>query len=224
MNVDILLMCELSKNDNPLILDSISKNYPYNIIEFSDSFKRNECQVFSKYPIKNLRTVNYNDTISNGAIWLMEVETDSGKINLAAVHLASNRYGSIRDTMNASSTWLSGYKSYIRYTKEGYAIRAAQAIALRDSLDCLEGPIIVMGDFNDIGGSYAVKKIMGNDLGDAWWNGGFGYGFTYDMYHLLLRLDHILYSERIFDLEGVKVLDDWKYSDHYPLVADFSYK
>ncbi len=46
--------------------------------------------------------------------------------------------------------------------------------------------------------------------------------FFYDMYHFLLRFDDILLSENEFELNGVKVLDEWKYSDYYPIVANLN--
>jgi endonuclease/exonuclease/phosphatase family metal-dependent hydrolase len=226
IHADVLLLCELNHTDNPLLMDSLLKRYPYNSYVLTDSDNMNEVQVLSRFPIQEVRRVAYTDSLgqkSDALIWLMKIVTPQGNVNLAACHLASNQYGSIRDSMKATASWWSGRHQYLKYLRLGYDERKREAVALRDSLDRMTGPIIAMGDFNDIGGSYTVRRTMGDDLNDAWWSGGLGYGFTYDMYHLLLRLDHILYSDDKLELQGVKVLSDWKYSDHYPLVADFKY-
>ena len=68
-------------------------------------------------------------------------------------------------------------------------------------------------------GSYSLEKIRNGYLNDAWWDGGYSLGFTYDAWHMKLRIDHILYSPH-FDLHNVHV-EETKFSDHYPLVADF---
>lgn len=63
---------------------------------------------------------------------------------------------------------------------------------------------------------------MGDDLKDAWWERGNGFGWTYFGWHLRLRLDHILYSNEL-ELVDVKVVDS-DISDHKPLMAKFRLK
>lgn len=60
------------------------------------------------------------------------------------------------------------------------------------------------------------SKGFNDKLKDAWWEGGNGFGW-----HLRLRLDHILYSDKL-ELVDVKVIDtDIDISDHKPLMASF---
>lgn len=91
---------------------------------------------------------------------------------------------------------------------------------IREELDTLRSdmPTLVVGDFNEMNGSYAIERIKGDRLKDAWWTNGFGLGTTYDSWHLKLRLDHILYSKE-FEVEDIQVLSDFLHSDHLPLKA-----
>lgn len=216
LDVDVLILCELSMNDNSVIMEHFLKHYPHSSYEASLRRRNMSTQVFSLYPIsdfKGLKFFKEDGTRSRSDSWLMTIATPQKDLNVVACHLASNSALRERSTSRI-------YKAL----KNGYERRAVEANALRDSLDIIDAPVLVLGDFNDLSGSYVMEHIKGDDLADVWWEGGCGFGFTYDMHHLLLRLDHILYSKKDFELRGVWVLSDWKYSDHYPIVADFEIK
>lgn len=50
---------------------------------------------------------------------------------------------------------------------------------------------------------------------------GRGYGSTFHDGLLRLKLDHILFDEKYFDLNIVKMIGDNKWSDHNAMVAGF---
>lgn len=104
--------------------------------------------------------------------------------------------------------------------KEGYRNRTLEADAIYEALQHESYPAIVMGDMNDISGSYTLGRIESAGLTDAWWKGGFGYGTTYHDHGLRLRLDHILYDEERLTLSDVKVIDT-DASDHNAFVGGF---
>ena len=90
--------------------------------------------------------------------------------------------------------------------------------------------VVMAGDFNDFSGSYCLRRICRKRdlegsirLSDAWLKRGNGFGFTYDGWHLRLRLDHILYTTSTLRLRNVRVLDT-DLSDHRILIADFEVK
>lgn len=226
MKIDVLLMCELVPHMNPKVVDSLRSKFKYSTISLSENLKTEPVLVYSRYPISELRQIPFLDTLgrktSEPTLWMMKLESPKGIINLITCHLTSNGYDKIRNQNKGSESFSRRMGKYLDGVKKGYKCRKAEAEAIRDSIDCLSGPIIVMGDFNDISGSYVLKHIQGKTLADSWWNGGFGFGFTYAMHHLWLRLDHMLYSKNHFKLKGVKVLDEWCYSDHYPLVVDLA--
>ena len=115
----------------------------------------------------------------------------------------------------------------------GRRIRDYEADNIRNVLDTLltgSMGVVMAGDFNDFSGSYCLRRICRNRdledtirLSDAWLKRGNGFGFTYDGWHLRLRLDHILYTPSSLRLRNVRVLDT-DLSDHRILIADFEVK
>ena len=115
------------------------------------------------------------------------------------------------------------FSSSNHHIRKGYQKREKEADAIYESIKDEKYPVIVMGDLNDISGSYTLNKIKKAGLSNAWWEGGFGYGTTFHNKWLRLRLDHILYPKDKLKLESVKVIDS-NLSDHNALIANFSFK
>lgn len=124
------------------------------------------------------------------------------------------------DTLTIVGCHLSSSNHHV---KLGYQKRKYEADAIYNNIKDEPYPIIVMGDLNDISGSYAVERIKNAGLKDAWWKKGLGYGATFHDKWIRLRLDHILYQENKLELQYVKVIDS-DLSDHYALVAGFTLK
>jgi endonuclease/exonuclease/phosphatase (EEP) superfamily protein YafD len=125
-----------------------------------------------------------------------------------------------KDTLTIVGCHLSSSNHHVRM---GYQKRKHEADAIYESIKDEKFPVIVMGDLNDISGSYAVERIKEAGLKDAWWKRGFGYGATFHDEWLRLRLDHILYQDDKLDLQYVKVIES-NLSDHNALVAGFTFK
>ena len=238
-NPDIVCLQEL-----PLIVFSKIKNPLDSIFGYSDSMaiKKESLRylIYSKLPIRSftrykclteIDTLGY-DSITKVAVeqikrqmsvYSAEINVESDKwIRLFAVHLRSSAYSTARRSMDEDALWFDGLPLYYENYKNGQKIRNWEADNLRLHLEVLEAkdfPVIIAGDFNDWSGSYCMNTIRDGKYKDAWWEGGFGFGITYDDWHLKLRLDHILYSHH-FRLENVNV-EKSKYSDHRPLIADF---
>lgn len=238
VGADVVMLCELHYSNNPQTIDSLRRIYPYCSLDSLNNDGDVSGQVFSRYPISKVRQHFYHDTAgvhTSSATWMMEINAPQGKFNFISVHLKTNGVQAIRDSIPRDSLFTeTTLRKFMKSTRSAYKCRALEAAALRDSINRMDGPVIALGDFNDLSGSVALQIIQygtlfhsegistkGRLLADAWWEGGFGLGLTYYMHHLHLRLDHILYSEQDFELLGVKILSDWKYSDHYPLVAEF---
>ena len=117
--------------------------------------------------------------------------------------------------------WSDGIPSYLENLRRGRMERMAEAIGIGEILRNNEKPIIVCGDLNDLSGGDVLNMLQKeNELYDAWWEGGFGPGFTYHGHYVMhFRLDHVLYNDRL-KLKSVKVVEQ-KISDHHPIVASF---
>jgi endonuclease/exonuclease/phosphatase family metal-dependent hydrolase len=157
-------------------------------------------------------------------LYSAEIEVKPGQwVTIFSCHLRSSAYSTARKQMNVDANWIDGVPLYYRNYRIGKLIRDFEADNVRRYVDSIINQagqaVIVAGDFNDWSGSYCMDKIQDNDLKDVWWAGGNGFGFTYNGWHLRLRLDHILYSED-FEPCGVKIIES-DISDHRALVADF---
>ena len=157
-------------------------------------------------------------------IYSAEIEVNPNRlITVFSCHLRSSAYSTARRSMDEDASWMDGIPLYYENYKIGEKIRNWEADNFRqylEELEAIDTPVIIAGDFNDWSGSYCMNTIRNGIYKDAWWEGGFGFGITYDEWHLKLRLDHILYSHH-FQLKNVYV-EKSKFSDHRPLVADFT--
>lgn len=117
---------------------------------------------------------------------------------------------------------VSGIERYCEAIKSASVIRHWEARNLRHTLDSIgnDHPVIVAGDLNDFNRSKCLSTIQSHCFKDAWWNEGNGFGFTYNGFGLTLRLDHILYNDKL-SLQHVEVGSS-DLSDHLPLIADFT--
>lgn len=236
---DILCFQELS-----LIIFKQIQNSLDSIFGYTDSMviKRepSRFRLYSKKPIRNFKQYKCETEIDvtgfdslhleeikklkkGMPVYSAEVEVQPGQwITVFNCHLRSSAYSTARRSMEEGSSWSDGISLYLDNYKIGKKIRDYEANNLRiflDTLEAVDTPIIIAGDFNDWSGSYSLSTIRDGKYKDAWWNGGLGLGITYDEWHLKLRLDHILFSQH-FDYYIVEV-DDNSISDHYPLFVDF---
>lgn len=239
-NPDILCMQEVYSSSFPKIKNSIDSLFGY-----TDSMEiKKEGYRYWLYSKKHIRNFKYYpcfvgiDTLGLDSIAKKEVKSYKSRlpfysaeieikpniwITVFSCHLRSSAYSVARRSMDDDTSWFDGIPMYYANYKVGQKIRNWEADNLRMYLEKLEAkdtPVIIAGDFNDWSGSYCMNTIRDGKYKDAWWEGGFGFGITYDEWHLKLRLDHILYSHH-FRLENVYV-EKSKFSDHRPLVADFT--
>ena len=191
------------------------------------NFKRYHCEgTIDTSDFDSLELKEYDQMRKQMSVMSAEFEVQHGKwITIFSGHLRSSAYSTARRSMSKDSHWWEGIPLYYRNYKVGKRIREYQARNVRKFIDKAraEGKtVIVAGDLNDWCGSTTLNTLMGegeNALKDAWWEGGNGFGFTYQGWHLRLRLDHILYSDGL-ELQDVKVIDS-DLSDHRPLKASF---
>lgn len=152
--------------------------------------------------------------------------TDSThSIYLYLCHLESNNYlNEITINDDYLPLSLKKIKRRVAAYSKGGKIRELEADAICGSIKSLTKnsfPIIVMGDFNDVSGSYCTKQIEDAGYHDAWWECGWGIGSTYKNKYLPLRIDHIFYNKKI-QLRSVEIVDD-DLSDHKAMLASFDF-
>lgn len=237
---DILCLQELSPLNYQTIKGQLDSIYGGSI---DNEVKLNGFRIYSRFPIRHILDYRCQgeietddfDSLSladykNIQIVLpmrsAELEVAPGRwVTVFSGHLRSSAYSTARRSMDKGTSWLGGVPLYWRNYKIGKRIRDFEAQNVRGFIDDARSagmPVIVAGDLNDWCGSDCLETLMGNDLKDAWWEGGRGFGWTYFGWHLRLRIDHILYSDEL-QLTDVRVVDS-DLSDHKPLKATFSWK
>ena len=236
---DILCLQELSLRAIKAVKPALDSLFIYKD-SITVTKKSSRYLIFSKKPVRNIKRFSFVtqiDTLGLNTfkdaikpfkfgmpVYSAEIEIVPDKwITFVAVHLRSSAYSTARRSMDEDASWADGLPLYYENYTIGKKIRNYEADNLRLHLRALEGedtPVIIAGDFNDWSGSYCMNTIREGKYKDAWWEGGFGFGITYDGWHLKLRLDHILYSHH-FRLDNVYV-EKSDFSDHRPLVADFT--
>lgn len=214
-------LCEILKDDDQLWRLRLYSGYPLR------NFRRYKCEGDIDITGFNNEEVAFVDQLQKQMnVMSAEFEIEPNRwVTVFSGHLRSSAYSTARRSMDKEASWFDGISLYKRNYDVGKRIRDYEAENVRRFIDDTreEGkPVIVAGDLNDWCGSDCLNTLMGDDLKDAWWEGGNGFGWTYFGWNLRLRLDHILYSDEL-ELVDVKVVDT-DLSDHKPLMARFSIK
>ena len=237
---DILCLQELSIKRYPEFRQGLDSIFGSNSLEL-ESVDKLHYYIYSRIPYLNFKKYNnlgiidktgfdeenYHelDRYNNDHMPIYSADLilpDNRQITIMSCHLRSSAYTTARRSMSDDDYWLKGIPLYINNYKIGKRIRDAQALFLRQQIDSIKSTnryVFVAGDLNDFNRSTCLETIQGNDLFDAWWKGGNGFGFTYVGWNLRLRLDHILYPKD-FELCNVYIVDS-DVSDHRALIADF---
>lgn len=184
--------------------------------------------VFSKFPLRNNK--QYQLSAKNYKMLSVEVVIDSNRIfNLNVVHLTSVGFG--RKEMNYISEVQSKgvdaqndneSKSLLKKLRNAASARAMLANNIDSIKREMDYPMIICGDFNDVPGSYVYNKVKGK-LSDAFVGKGSGLGRTYRYISPTLRIDYVLYDNESLKVEGYR-RPNVDLSDHYPVIANFSFK
>lgn len=208
----------------PLIarLDSM---YPYRCHEYHDMV------MMSKFPyeVRSDSTRLYAFRAPDNClvhysypIRIFEVTLPGNELMIAATHLQSFGLTMRIDNSRAMKGYDDGRSTRSHLTK-AFIQRAEEARTLRNWLDkCLAANVVVMGDFNDVPGSFAWRTIMGSDMRDAFSEAGLGYQHSFRLKNMFVRIDHVLYRGGLTPLSSST--PHAGQSDHYPVVTKFAIK
>ncbi len=196
-------------------------DYPYSYIDFKTykGIRRYGLAVFSKYPLINKQTLQYesNTNISNRCDMIVGDDT----IRLFNNHLQSNRLDAKDLSLNiehqeAFSEHMQAKAEQIGLKlSDALRLRAVQADAVQEEINLSPYPVIVCGDFNDVPVSYTYHTIS-KGLKDAFIQStAWQLGHTFDKKGLGVRIDYILHDKRLFSRDFQ--IDKTTLSDHYPI-------
>lgn len=194
------------------------------------SFTKKQLQRFgiatySAYPIVRRGKILLEVKSQNTCIYTdLLIENDTVRVynmHLQSVHLLAEDYrflsqfGSEENNENIKDT-----RRIASKLKKAFMIRAEQARIIKKHMSACPYPVIVCGDFNDVPISYAYH-MLSKDLSDSYLEEGGGWGATYEGVFPGARIDYILHDDHLRTTR-FRVMRK-KYSDHYPIVAEFSF-
>lgn len=199
---------------------TIHDRYPYRTRQYN--FLGN--YFYSKFPI--IEEIEYDGRNKHNIF--CQIDYNGCAINLFGVHFSSNNFNAEAEHLAPDNVQgRKGIKAYLRNIIYAGKRRREDANKVVETIDSLKhqdnlGPTLVMGDFNDVGGSPTLGILESEGLKDAWWKGGVGYGATI-LNPLPYRIDHIMYDDQLI-LESIRKINTEEISDHDALVAKFLFK
>lgn len=203
-NPDIICLQEYRRG-NPITLDGY---YNFNATYNKDT--KGGQVIFSKYPIINSGSLEFPNT-NNNALFV-DIVKQKDTIRIYNLHLQSAGIKTDVENLKKESS-----KHLFKQVGSTFKEQQSQVELFLKHRSKINHKTIVTGDFNNTAYSYIYKEIKGDDLIDAFEEGGNGFGKTYDFKFFPLRIDFIL-ADHDFTVNGYKTYDI-KLSDHYPIKA-----
>ncbi len=229
-DADIICFQEFGffRKDKDKLKNVLQNKYPHSHIWYKNQTKNYWWGVatFSKYPIINKKKVDYNSLYNVSIYSDIAINTDT--VRVINNHLESNKftlsdikqYRTLNEDLSGDNIMnISSLLS--RKLSKAYKIRASQAAIVRKVIDNSPYRLVVCGDFNDVTGSYAYRKIKGN-LVDLFTATSWGYRYSFHKNYMLVGIDHILIDKSFVPLSSQ--IDRITFSDHYPLIGSFGMK
>ncbi|HKL90260.1 MAG TPA: endonuclease/exonuclease/phosphatase family protein, partial [Allomuricauda sp.] len=166
--------------------------------------------IFSKYPIVNNGSLDLPGTINN--IIYADIVFHKDTIRVYNLHLQSF------NIVPSADNFSDGEKSERTYKRlvHTFSKQVEQAEIFRNHFKNSPYTNIVCGDFNNTQFSN-VYKIVNEGLQDTFLEKGKGFGRTYDLWKIPLRIDYIL-ADPEFEVLSHQNYDE-RLSDHYPVMA-----
>ena len=188
---------------------------------------RDDMVIFSRYPIKGSKTLDFEDS-NQSAMWA-DIDVKGQEIRVFNVHLETTH---INGTLHRASK-LQAANPYADYSVSnsrvlnaifgnymlGMMFRAGQAISISNEKRNSEKPCILCGDFNDIPYSFVYNTMLG-DMVDGFKECGAGWMYTYRG-KKAARIDYIFHDTFFKGLSYYK--EDLTTSDHLPVFMKVTY-
>lgn len=204
-------------------IDSLDSRYPYQYENYRGM------RLWSKYPFEVVDVpVKGSDSFD---VCRYDVNIDGEKLHLFNVHLQSlglnddDKEIYMHLTEGETSDGMENVRHNLLHKfAAAERERATQAHGIAEAIEGLDSDrVLLVGDFNDIPGSYAARTIekLGN-LTDVYRAVGNGPCITYHANRFYFRIDHAFCGDGLEPLRIDKI--DCQSSDHYPLVGYFRFK
>lgn len=189
----------------------VALGFPHKFIKQKKSSAEFGLAVFSKFPIINSGSLDFDTSSNNNAIFAdIVVKTDT--IRIINVHLQSFTIKPNMDKIQKEESkrvFLGMGQTFVKQQEQ-----LEKVLGLYH-----ESPYrtVILGDFNNTAYSYIYRKVRSEGFNDAYKEEGNGFGRTFDFKFFPLRIDYIFPEESIETLSFETY--DVPYSDHFPVKA-----
>jgi len=207
-NSDIICLQEYQNSKIKL------NNYPYFYEEIRGGDLKYGQAIFSKYPIVNKGSLNFNRS-SNNAIF-SDVKIHNDTIRIYNIHLQSFSLEK-QDVLRSVSQNNDKFFDDISNT---FIKQQTQVEILRKSIESSPYKVIISGDLNNTAFSYVYKELS-KGYKDSFKEKGNGLGITFSYNLIPLRIDFIL-TDKLFKINDFKTFK-LNLSDHEPVYSQLTY-
>lgn len=169
--------------------------------------------IYSKYPIVNTASLDFEDTGNNAIYADIVIEKDT--IRFLNLHLQSLKIESqLVDLEKADG------KNLLKQLARGFRKQQTQVEQINEVVADSPHKMVISGDFNNTPYSYAYKQLS-TGFTDAFKVKGRGFGTTFIYDHIPLRIDMVLINPQL----QVKGFERYPIglSDHFPVMAEIGF-
>ena len=170
--------------------------------------------IFSKYPIINKGSVDFNSS-SNNAIF-SDIKIMNDTIRVYNIHLQSFSFEKVNPLININKK----NEMVIKNISDTFIQQEQQVNELKKSIKNSPYKVIVTGDLNNTAFSYVYKELS-KSLNDAFKAKGNGLGITYNYNFIPLRIDFV-FTEELFKINSFKTFK-LNLSDHEPIFTELKF-
>lgn len=203
---DIIALQEYPRG-NPLILEG------YNNFNARYTKKaKGGLVVYAKYPIVNSGSLEFLNTPNNAIYVDLEIQQDT--IRVYNVHLQSARLDTSVEALEKEGSNL------FKRLGSTFKTQQDQAETILKHVSSCPHPYIITGDFNNTAFSYVYRQLLGENLKDSFVESGEGFGRTFNLKQLPLRIDFVLLHKSM-QVKSHKSYNT-QLSDHFPVKASFT--
>ena len=201
-NPDVVGFQELRPASAKSIARQLETNYPYNTLQSLEAGQ--SAGILSKYPIER---VEWFDLPPLDIALHTIVRVEGEEVHMIVVHLSPNSFFDNPAT------------EFVTLVRERYGRREKETIRLKQMIQDLNEPVVLMCDCNMTDTSEAYARLD-TVLDDSFSEVGWGIGHTFQPPQLsfpVQRIDYVWHSEEFKAIQAYVGQDGG--SDHLPIVA-----
>ena len=207
------------------LVDKVFPGYRYRTFHLpgTKNGKRNGNMILSKYEIISGGVLKFKQSTNLSVYADIVIKEDT--VRVYNNHLESyaisptNLIKRIREKRSNSEEVAEEIINVHTKLKNTIIRRSRQVSSVLDNIRKSPYPAIICGDLNDIPMSYTYHKLSYGSK-DTFKESGRGFSATYSMLWPMLRIDYIFIPENYTGISHKT--PKYKYSDHYPVIAEFS--